>query len=193
MAAEIYQRCGADDRMHTSATLAEAFAHGIANDHARSNALVDVARFAIAIGRPDHAEALSRAIPDPGRSHVCWSSLRTRHHRTGPHASSLRRCAQGHGRRMSTYCRTSTRPSSRRSPMNSLRPPHPGTGPPGANERRLHRRQASSNLELPARAASAVRYLIKCALLGTRVSRVVLDSRHSALRIPLGGRARSAA
>ncbi|MDP9792883.1 tetratricopeptide (TPR) repeat protein [Catenuloplanes nepalensis] len=68
MAAEIYQRCGADDRMHTSATLAEAFAHGIANDHARSNALVDVARFAIAIGRPDHAEALSRAIPDPGRS-----------------------------------------------------------------------------------------------------------------------------
>ncbi|MEV4514006.1 hypothetical protein AB0K00_34235 [Dactylosporangium sp. NPDC049525] len=68
MAAEIYQRCGADDRMHTSAALAEAFAHGIANDHARSNALVAVARFAIAIGRPDHAEALSRAIPDPGRS-----------------------------------------------------------------------------------------------------------------------------
>ncbi|MET7427168.1 hypothetical protein [Dactylosporangium sp. NPDC005555] len=68
MAAEIHQRCGADDRMHTSAALAEAFAYGITNDHARSDALVNVARFAIAIGRPDHAEALSRAIPDPGRS-----------------------------------------------------------------------------------------------------------------------------
>jgi hypothetical protein len=68
MAAEIYQRCGADDRMHTSAALAEAFAHGITNDHARSNALADVARFAIATGRPEHAEAISRAIPDPGRS-----------------------------------------------------------------------------------------------------------------------------
>ncbi|WP_344619845.1 tetratricopeptide repeat protein [Dactylosporangium salmoneum] len=68
MAAEIYQRCGADDRMHTSAALAEAFAHGITNDHARSNALADVARFAIATGRPDHAEAIRRAIPDPGRS-----------------------------------------------------------------------------------------------------------------------------
>nr|BFE59561.1 hypothetical protein GCM10020063_040870 [Dactylosporangium thailandense] len=68
MAAEIYRRCGADDRMHTSAALAEAFAHDITNDHARSNALVAVARFAIATGRPDHAEALSRAIPDPGPS-----------------------------------------------------------------------------------------------------------------------------
>jgi hypothetical protein len=32
------------------------------------NVLVDVARFAIAIGRPDHVEALGCAIPDPGRS-----------------------------------------------------------------------------------------------------------------------------
>ncbi|MEV6923847.1 hypothetical protein AB0M46_04945 [Dactylosporangium sp. NPDC051485] len=68
MAAEIHKRCGAEDRLHMSAALAEAFAHGIANDHARSNALVAVARFAIATGRPGHAEALSRAIPDPGRS-----------------------------------------------------------------------------------------------------------------------------
>ncbi|MDG6109987.1 hypothetical protein Daura_20715 [Dactylosporangium aurantiacum] len=67
-AAEIYHRCGADDRTHTSAALAEAFAHGITNDHARSHALEAVARFAIRTGRPGHAEALSRAIPDPGRS-----------------------------------------------------------------------------------------------------------------------------